>query len=172
MSNNKDIETNTNENTQKSETPKKKNIVHVIRPQNAQNGGNKGRRSGGNRSEFRTARQGKPMQVKNGRPARRSDRLQHRMRLQKKHRLQRGQRSRQQKEHRTDVRKEVKDRRDLKEMKDLIETTDPITEITVVVKDVAEETGVTVTARKEEADRVPEEETARRRMFRQKPGRP
>lgn len=45
MSNNKDIETNTNENTQKSETPKKKNIVHVIRPQNAQNGGNKGRRS-------------------------------------------------------------------------------------------------------------------------------
>lgn len=49
MSNNKDIETNTNENTQKSETPKKKNIVHVIRPQNAQNGGNKGRRSGGNR---------------------------------------------------------------------------------------------------------------------------
>ena len=33
MSNNKDIETNTNENTQKSETPKKKNIVHVIRPQ-------------------------------------------------------------------------------------------------------------------------------------------
>lgn len=43
MSNNKDIETNTNENTQKSETPKKKNIVHVIRPQNAQNGGNKGR---------------------------------------------------------------------------------------------------------------------------------
>ena len=37
MSNNKDIETNTNENTQKSETPKKKNIVHVIRPQNAQN---------------------------------------------------------------------------------------------------------------------------------------
>ena len=31
MSNNKDIETNTNENTQKSETPKKKNIVHVIR---------------------------------------------------------------------------------------------------------------------------------------------
>ena len=41
MSNNKDIETNTNENTQKSETPKKKNIVHVIRPQNAQNGGTK-----------------------------------------------------------------------------------------------------------------------------------
>ena len=47
----------------------------------------------------------------------------------------------------------MKDRRDLKEMKDLKETTDPITEITVVVKDVAEETDVTVTARKEEADR-------------------
>ena len=71
MSNNKDIETNTNENTQKSETPKKKNIVHVIRPQNAQNGGNKGRRSGGNRQN---SGQGKPMQVNNGRPARRSDR--------------------------------------------------------------------------------------------------
>ena len=68
MSNNKDIETNTNENTQKSETPKKKNIVHVIRPQNAQNGGNKGRRSGGNRQN---SGQGKPMQVNNGRPARR-----------------------------------------------------------------------------------------------------
>ena len=47
-------------------------------------------------------------------------------------------------------------------MKDLIETTDPITEITVVVKDVAEETDVTVTARKEEADRDSREETARR----------
>ena len=66
MSNNKDIETNTNENTQKSETPKKKNIVHVIRPQNAQNGGNKGNRQ--------NSGQGKPMQVNNGRPARRSDR--------------------------------------------------------------------------------------------------
>ena len=39
---NKDIETNINENTEKSETPKKKNIVHVFRPQNTQNGGNKG----------------------------------------------------------------------------------------------------------------------------------
>ena len=47
-------------------------------------------------------------------------------------------------------------------MKDLKETTDPITEITVVVKDVAEETDVTVTARKEEADRDSREETARR----------
>ena len=71
MSNNKDIETNTNENTQKSETPKKKNIVHVIRPQNAQNGGNKGRRSGGNRQN---SGQGKPMQVNNGRPAKRTER--------------------------------------------------------------------------------------------------
>ena len=68
---NKDIETNTNENTEKSETPKKKNIVHVFRPQNTQNGGNKGRRSGGNRQN---SGQGKPMQVNNGRPARRSDR--------------------------------------------------------------------------------------------------
>lgn len=50
----------------------------------------------------------------------------------------------------------------LREKKDLIETTDPITEITVVVKDVAEETDVTVTARKEEADRDSREETARR----------
>lgn len=55
MSNNKDIETNTNENTQKSETPKKKNIVHVIRPQNAQNGGNKGR-DRRKSSEFRTGK--------------------------------------------------------------------------------------------------------------------
>ena len=68
---NKDIETNINENTEKSETPKKKNIVHVIRPQNAQNGGNKGRRSGGNRQN---SGQGKPMQVNNGRPAKRTER--------------------------------------------------------------------------------------------------
>ena len=47
-------------------------------------------------------------------------------------------------------------------MKDLKETTDPITEITVGVKDVAEETDVTVTARKDEADRDSREETARR----------
>ena len=53
-------------------------------------------------------------------------------------------------------------RSDVLEMKDLKETTDPITEITVVVKDVAEETDVTVTARKEEADRDSREETARR----------
>ncbi len=54
---NKDIETNINENTEKSETPKKKNIVHVFRPQNTQNGGNKGRRSGGKiRPGFRTGK--------------------------------------------------------------------------------------------------------------------
>ena len=63
---NKDIETNINENTEKSETPKKKNIVHVFRPQNTQNGGNKGRRSGGNRQN---SGQGKQMQANNGRPA-------------------------------------------------------------------------------------------------------
>ena len=68
MSNNKDIETNINENTEKSETPKKKNIVHVFRPQNTQNGGNKGRRSGGNRQN---SGQGKQMQANNGRPAKR-----------------------------------------------------------------------------------------------------
>ena len=65
---NKDIETNINENTEKSETPKKKNIVHVFRPQNTQNGGNKGRRSGGNRQN---SGQGKQMQANNGRPAKR-----------------------------------------------------------------------------------------------------
>ena len=65
---NKDIETNINENTEKSETPKKKNIVHVFRPQNTQNGGNKGRRSGGNRQN---SGQGKQMQANNGRQAKR-----------------------------------------------------------------------------------------------------
>ena len=65
---NKDIETNVTENTEKSETPKKKNIVHVFRPQNTQNGGNKGRRSGGNRQN---SGQGKQMQANNGRPAKR-----------------------------------------------------------------------------------------------------
>ena len=68
---NKDIETNINENREKSETPKKKNIVHVFRPQNTQNGGNKGRRSGGNRQN---SGQGKQMQVNNGRPAKRTER--------------------------------------------------------------------------------------------------
>ena len=51
---NKDIETNINENTEKSETPKKKNIVHVFRPQNTQNGGNKKIRR--KPSEFRTGK--------------------------------------------------------------------------------------------------------------------
>ena len=44
------------------EAPKKKNIVHVFRPQNTQNGARQGRRPGGKP-------QGKPMQVNNGRPA-------------------------------------------------------------------------------------------------------
>lgn len=48
------------------ETPKKKNIVHVFRPQNTQNGSKPGRRTGGNRQ---SAQQGRPMQVNNGRPS-------------------------------------------------------------------------------------------------------
>ncbi len=53
---NKDIETNINENTEKSETPKKKNIVHVFRPQNTQNGGNKGKKIRRKPSKFRTGK--------------------------------------------------------------------------------------------------------------------
>ena len=49
-----------------SETPKKKNIVHVFRPQNTQNGAKQGRRPGAGRQ---TPPQGKPMQVNNGRPS-------------------------------------------------------------------------------------------------------
>ena len=49
------------------EAPKKKNIVHVFRPQNTQNGNKPGRRTGGNRQ---SAQQGRPMQVNNGRPSR------------------------------------------------------------------------------------------------------
>ncbi len=57
-----------------AEAPKKKNIVHVFRPQNTQNG-KAGRRAGGARQgqsgNGRPAvRQGKPMQVNNGRPSR------------------------------------------------------------------------------------------------------
>ena len=57
-----------------AEAPKKKNIVHVFRPQNTQNG-KAGRRAGGARQgqsgNGRSAvRQGKPMQVNNGRPSR------------------------------------------------------------------------------------------------------
>ena len=58
------------------ETPKKKNIVHVFRPQNTQNGARQGRRSGGRSAQPGAARpaqpQGKPMQVNNGRPDRKS----------------------------------------------------------------------------------------------------
>ena len=57
-----------------AEAPKKKNIVHVFRPQNTQNG-KQGRRTNGGRQgqpgNGRPAvRQGKPMQVNNGRPSR------------------------------------------------------------------------------------------------------
>ena len=49
-----------------AEAPKKKNIVHVFRPQNTQNGG----RQGGKRPFGKPAHsQGRPMQVNNGRPA-------------------------------------------------------------------------------------------------------
>ncbi|WP_346663638.1 translation initiation factor IF-2 [uncultured Merdimonas sp.] len=64
---------------EKAEAPKKKNIVHVFRPQNTQNAGKQGRRPG-NRAQGgamgrspqggRPVIQGKPMQVNNGRPAR------------------------------------------------------------------------------------------------------
>lgn len=47
MSNNKDIETNTNENTQKSETPKKKNTCMYTSAECTRTGGNKGKTSGG-----------------------------------------------------------------------------------------------------------------------------
>lgn len=47
------------------EAPKKKNIVHVFRPQNTQNGAKQGRRPGAKAGQP----QGKPMQVNNGRPA-------------------------------------------------------------------------------------------------------
>ena len=54
------------------EAPKKKNIVHVFRPQNTQNGAKQGRRPG-NRPAQQGGRpqasQGRPMQVNNGRPS-------------------------------------------------------------------------------------------------------
>lgn len=54
------------------EAPKKKNIVHVFRPQNTQNGAKQGRRPG-NRPAKQGGRpqasQGRPMQVNNGRPS-------------------------------------------------------------------------------------------------------
>lgn len=46
--------------------PKKKNIVHVFRPQNTQNAGRHGNRQGGRQGQ---QAQGRPMQVNNGRPA-------------------------------------------------------------------------------------------------------
>ncbi len=53
-----------------SEGPKKKNIVHVFRPQNTQNAGRQGRKSGNRpQQNGRPVSQGKPMQVNNGRPA-------------------------------------------------------------------------------------------------------
>ena len=56
----------------KSEAPKKKNIVHVFRPQNTQNAKQQGRRGGqqGRRDGQQPhPQQGRPMQVNNGRPA-------------------------------------------------------------------------------------------------------
>lgn len=50
------------------ETPKKKNIVHVFRPQNTQNGAKQGRRPGQQQGRPQQT-QGRPMQVNNGRPA-------------------------------------------------------------------------------------------------------
>lgn len=51
----------------KAEPPKKKNIVHVFRPQNTQNGGKPGQ---GRRTGTKPVQQmGKPMQVNNGRPS-------------------------------------------------------------------------------------------------------
>lgn len=50
--------------------PKKKNIVHVFRPQNTQNAGKHGNRQGARQGQQGQQPQGKPMQVNNGRPAR------------------------------------------------------------------------------------------------------
>ena len=55
-----------------AEAPKKKNIVHVFRPQNTQNGAKQGRRPQGQgrpQPNRQTPQQGRPMQVNNGRPA-------------------------------------------------------------------------------------------------------
>jgi len=48
-----------------AEAPKKKNIVHVFRPQNTQSGARQGRRSTGKPA----TQMGRPMQVNNGRPS-------------------------------------------------------------------------------------------------------
>ena len=53
------------------EAPKKKNIVHVFRPQNTQNGNKHGKRQNGNKG----ANQGRPMQVNNGRPAKGTEKV-------------------------------------------------------------------------------------------------
>ncbi len=141
---NKDIETNINENTEKSETPKKKNIVHVFRPQNTQNGGNKGRRSGGNRQN---SGQGKQMQANNGRPAKRP--AAQNAATGEAQAPKRTERPAAEK-HRADVRKETKDRTEMKEQKDQTETT---TEITAAATDAAAEETDVVIVRKKEADR-------------------
>ncbi|EGN30599.1 hypothetical protein HMPREF0993_01099 [Lachnospiraceae bacterium 5_1_57FAA] len=55
-----------------AEAPKKKNIVHVFRPQNTQNGAKQGRRPQGQgrpQHNRQAPQQGRPMQVNNGRPA-------------------------------------------------------------------------------------------------------
>ena len=55
-----------------AEAPKKKNIVHVFRPQNTQNGAKQGRRPQGQgrpQQNRQAPQQGRPMQVNNGRPA-------------------------------------------------------------------------------------------------------
>ena len=58
---------------QEQDAPKKKNIVHVFRPQNTQNGARQGKRTTGRTAPAGSGRgaqtQGKPMQVNNGRPA-------------------------------------------------------------------------------------------------------
>ncbi len=55
----------------RGETPKKKNIVHVFRPQNTQNGARRedGRKDGTPAAQPSDTAQGRPMQVNNGRPA-------------------------------------------------------------------------------------------------------
>ncbi len=69
-------ETPENEPAARAETaPKKKNIVHVFRPQNSRDGGRGGSRQGGRQAGVKGAAAGgrpmqnvKPMQVQNGRP--------------------------------------------------------------------------------------------------------
>lgn len=60
------------EAAQKAEAPKKKNIVHVFRPQNTQSGAKpgQGRRPSGQGGGKPSQQMGRPMQVNNGRPSR------------------------------------------------------------------------------------------------------